>query len=87
MTDLPSPINSQDVPDDEQDFGSSLIPPVSITHQDLSTDHAIQDDAIIPNCEPVEVEDAIPRRNTQQTRQSSRKPKYTPTNTASTWNR
>jgi hypothetical protein len=76
VTDLPSSINSQDVPDDEQDFGSSFIPPVSIAHQDLATDHAIQDDAIIPNCEPVEVEDAITRRNTQQTRQSSRKPKY-----------
>jgi hypothetical protein len=76
VTDLPSPINSQDVPDDEQDFGSSLIPSVSIAHQDLATDHAIQEDAVIPNCEPVEVEDAIPRRNTEQTRQSSRKPKY-----------
>ena len=27
MKDLPSPINSPDIPDDEQDFGSSLIPP------------------------------------------------------------
>ena len=76
MKDLPSPINSPDIPDDEQDFGSSLIPPVSIDHQDLVTDRTIQDDAIIPNCEPDEVEDANPRRNTRQTRQSSRKPKY-----------
>ena len=27
IKDLPSPINSPDIPDDEQDFGSSLIPP------------------------------------------------------------